>query len=208
MLRALICAATLGVSAGFVALSTGCETTSSRPSGGHTRELAGGVIEHVPSGMKFPPVVEGFARGEIRKYDADGLNISAGYNLNSSSAAVALTVFVYPSPTLLASMAGNPSLRQAATRAEYARSKADIVQMRATRILAEMEVPAPPFAAGQTGFFGQFGYTEMFARQVRPLESLLYCSVSSTRPGRSSTASPTPSKTSRPVRPRSASCGP
>jgi hypothetical protein len=57
-------------------------------------EDAGGAATHGPSGFIFPESVGGFRRGEITAYDAQGNDVSAGYN--HDSVPITMTVYVYP----------------------------------------------------------------------------------------------------------------
>lgn len=66
------------------------QAASARPA---LSENADGSVEHIPSGMKFPALVGSFIRGRPRAYDAQGMNVSAGYD---GPQAVTITVYVYP----------------------------------------------------------------------------------------------------------------
>lgn len=48
--------------------------------------------------MEFPGTVGAFRRGETHRYDAEGRDMSAAYDLARLGSAVAGTVYVYPAP--------------------------------------------------------------------------------------------------------------
>src|ERR1700722_12934515 len=51
-----------------------------------------------PSGLAFPATVDAFHRVSLLRYDADRLDISAGYILTARPGGAAATVYVSPSP--------------------------------------------------------------------------------------------------------------
>src|SRR5688572_5900640 len=63
--------------------------------------LAEGAYVHEKSGMTFPIAVGDFQRGAVQRYDREGLDVSAGYNLFDSRRQIIATVYVYPAPSLL-----------------------------------------------------------------------------------------------------------
>jgi hypothetical protein len=56
-----------------------------------------GEYVHPKSGMRFPSRVRDFHRVDLVRYDRDGLDVSAGYNLHRGLGGVAATIYVYPS---------------------------------------------------------------------------------------------------------------
>ena len=56
---------------------------------------------HRETGIVFPATVGGFSRGEVKLYDAEGADMSAGYDLADPACQVAITVYVYPGPRLI-----------------------------------------------------------------------------------------------------------
>jgi hypothetical protein len=65
---------------------------------------AHGQYTHEPSGMVFPEAVLNFKRVEIFRYDEEGRDVSAGYNLERKDSTIIATVYVYPIP-----QSGDPS---------------------------------------------------------------------------------------------------
>ena len=157
---------------------SGCPSVPRVSAGPALRELGRGLIEHSASGMHFPATGGGFTRVGTRQYDAAGLDVSAGYNSVSPSAPIAVTVYVYPSPPVY-SIGSPPAVvadaKRTLARREYQRAMHEILQLRpGARILSEEDVPAPAPAAHPSGFLAHFNYSENFAGQIRPVESLLY----------------------------------
>ncbi|HXI87413.1 MAG TPA: hypothetical protein VNH64_08140 [Parvularculaceae bacterium] len=97
--------------------------------------------------MVFPEQVDDFHRVAIRRYDKDGLDISAGYNLMDPRTPVIATVYVYPAPPLVS--IGSPAYVVASAREhlcsdEFARRKAEIVNAHpGARLLNEGDFTFP-----------------------------------------------------------------
>ncbi len=68
---------------------------------------AEGTVTHAASGMTFPMSVGDFRRNKVIRYDAESLNVSAGYVLGTVTEAVLATVYVYPAPWLVSG--GSPA---------------------------------------------------------------------------------------------------
>jgi hypothetical protein len=66
------------------------------------------VYVHQFSKMQFPPSVGMFTRGTFNRFDAEGRDISVGYNVQvpGHPIAIAMTVYVYPAPGKSGSEAG------------------------------------------------------------------------------------------------------
>jgi hypothetical protein len=162
----------------IVTLFSGCPSVPQSVSGPAIREVEGGIAEHSASGMRFPLSMSGFKRVGVRQYDTAGLNVGAGYNSSDPSAPIAITVYVYPSPSLrtIGSPASVVSEAKATlTRSEFQRAKAEIIQVHSdARPAGDQEVSAPRSAVHDAGHFGRFTYSDNFAGAIRPVESLLY----------------------------------
>jgi hypothetical protein len=84
----------------IVVLLISCQTTQkpfqprNAPSGFTTDE--DGALVHIHSGGKFPMYISSFIRGKPHSYDHYGYDVSVGYSLYESGAAVA-TIYIYPS---------------------------------------------------------------------------------------------------------------
>ncbi len=74
-----------------------CLASCRRPAPRGAKELvAVGTYVHQPSGRRFPEQVGRFRRERILQYDADGRDVSIGYNLEELTRLIAATVYVYP----------------------------------------------------------------------------------------------------------------
>ena len=83
------------------------------------------------SGMTFPLAVEGFRRSIVQRYDQEGLDVSAGYDLYDPSHKIAATVYVYPAPSLV-SIGSPPEVVETAharlAKNEFEARKREILQ--------------------------------------------------------------------------------
>lgn len=138
------------------------QAASARPA---LSENADGSVEHIPSGMKFPALVGSFIRGKPRAYDAQGMNVSAGYD---GPQAVTITVYVYPIEAY-----GNAQSFSAKAHFEDARNQIAAVR-RGMRIISEQEVPPPRRAVSEPGLFGRYEFFGSDDGGSQPMESLLY----------------------------------
>jgi len=84
-----------------LALSASCES----PPQPETRwsndaALEPDFIGHSDAGIHFPEKLAGFKRGELKNYDDEGRNLSAAYNRIGFGKLIALTIYIYPAPSL------------------------------------------------------------------------------------------------------------
>lgn len=162
------------------ALLAGC---TSVPQGvGHAlRDLDDGRVEHIDSGMRFPPTVAGLQRIAVRPYDAEGRNISAGYNSTAPETPIAATVYVYPSlpiRDLEAARGAGTNAREVIVRAEFNSLLAEIRRLNPdTKLVAETTVPKPGATSGEAGLFACLNYTGNIGGQRIPIETLVYLYV-------------------------------
>jgi hypothetical protein len=80
-------------------LLVGCPSHS-RPLNKPQEIFSEGAYTHEKSGMTFPLGVAEYRRVGIQRYDQEGLDISASYNLEDGRHQIAATVYVYPAPSL------------------------------------------------------------------------------------------------------------
>lgn len=59
---------------------------------------APGTVAHRAAGTGFPERIGAFARSTVSRYDAEGLDISANYDLALSERQLRLSVYIYPAP--------------------------------------------------------------------------------------------------------------
>lgn len=61
------------------------------------QELTGrGPIPHAAAGTTFPVAIGDFRRGRVVQFDAEGRDLSAGYELATPEGRITLTVYLYP----------------------------------------------------------------------------------------------------------------
>jgi hypothetical protein len=133
-------------------------------------------LVHEQSGIPFPARLGDFTReAALKKYAADGSDVSAGYNYVGTNGAIAATTYVYPSPKLVS--IGSPqdvidTARAKLSKDEFARCKQDIQREHPRAVL----VSEGPFttANGRAGLTAEYEYTELFAGAEQPVKSRLY----------------------------------
>ncbi len=156
----------------------GCRSVPNVPSGPSLADVGNGVLQHAASGMRFPNTIDGFTRDGIHQYDAAGRDVSVGYNRLDPAAPVAVTVYVYPSPTIHSF--GSPAsvvadARATLARGEFERVKNEIKQAHPGATLqSEAEAVRSSQGTVRNGLTARFSYTDVFAGSLRPVRSLAY----------------------------------
>jgi hypothetical protein len=170
--RYLIAVLSMGLGIG----TAGCPS-SSGPSGAQTfRAGDADSLVHEQSGIPFPARLGDFAReGTLKKYVADGSDVSAGYNYVGPDGAIAATTYVYPSPKLVS--IGSPQHVIDHTRAklsddEFARSKQELQSAHPQAVL--VSEGSFTTGSGRSGLMAEYEYTGLFAGAVQPVKSRLY----------------------------------
>jgi hypothetical protein len=133
---------------------------------------------HPASGMTFPASIGAFERTKIHRYDARGLDVSAGYYLGSAEGGVLLTAYVYPAAPVGAG--GNLAARRAAAcREEFELRRQQVFDVYdGVQVVHRGDAP-PKAGATAAGFMGTFEYYEEFfgSRQLLHSELYIYCYV-------------------------------
>ncbi len=173
MITSLRCALFVGVAG----LLTGCPTVPTRLAQPEHLSAAGNYTQ-AATGMIFPPQVGAFQRGPITQYDADGLDVSSGYNLTSMYGAITGTVYVYPSPPIVSFATPHDVLSEAQAKLsvqDYAAEKNEILHAHANaRLVRETGFTLSQSGHTWHGALAVFAYTDNFGGQNLPLESRLY----------------------------------
>jgi len=139
---------------------------------------ATGAYTHADSGMTFPQMVADFRRSRVLRYDTQGLDVSAGYDLYDPPRLVAVTVYVYPAPSLVS--IGSPPEVVALARARLAKGefearKREVLQAHpGARLVEETEVSLPQGVWTYSGRMATFEYEGVFAFQGQALRSQVY----------------------------------
>lgn len=156
--------------------SAGCASSEKPPATQTFRTRTADSLAHERSGIEFPATLGGFAReGTLKKYAADGSDVSAGYNYVGPDGAVAATTYVYPSPKLVS--IGSPqqvidTARDKLRKGEFARCKQEIQQAHPQAVL--ISEGSFTTGSGRTGSMAEFEYTQPFAGAVQLVKSRLY----------------------------------
>ena len=165
-------------------LLAGCPSIPPAGAPSHPQVLSiSGSYRHAPSGMEFPVSVDDFQRVLVIQYDAAGLNVSAGYNLNAPLTKLAATFYVYPAPSVTS--IGSPASVVATARAELCRRHFAAVMDEVVRahpagkLIRQEEVTLQQAGRAYPGWHAVFAYPELFAGAVQALssEAFVYCYV-------------------------------
>lgn len=131
--------------------------------------FAEGAYTHERSGMTFPLAVGDFRRSLVQRYDQDGLDLSAGYDLYLTQQKIAVTVYVYPAPPLVS--IGSPpgtvaSARTFLAKSEFEARKREVLQSRSgARLTEDTEISVPIGGTFRVGRMATFEYQDQFAGQ-------------------------------------------
>jgi hypothetical protein len=133
---------------------------------------------HAASGMIFPLTIGDFKRSKVIRYDAEGLDMSAGYDSATAAGPLSATVYVYPAQSLV-SIESPPDVIVAArnrlAQNEFEARKREIMQFRpGVVMIEERDVSLQQGNTSYSGRMATFEYQEMFAGQRQLLHSHLY----------------------------------
>jgi hypothetical protein len=173
-MKALRCALIAGMSL----LLLGCPTMQPKYLSQPAAVEATGSYTHSASGMVFPDAVGDFRRTSIRRYDAEGLDVSARYDLVAPPRAVAATVYVYPAPPLVS--IGSPQEVVATARAnlcqrEFETRKQEVLQSHAgAKLVEERAISLVQAGETRSGRMAAFEYEDVFAHQRQAVAARVY----------------------------------
>jgi len=133
---------------------------------------------HPASKITMPERVAGFQRDTILRYDVDGLDVSAGYNLVSASNQVAATVYVYPAPSLV-SIGSPPDVvagaRSHLSEGEFERRKQEIQHVHSGALLIDQhDTVRIENGHSYAGKVAIYTFEDVFAGSRIPVRSQLY----------------------------------
>jgi len=161
----------------ITAILAGCQTATTQYLTKPEMVEVAGPYSHAPSGMMFPLTVGEFRRGSITRYDARGFDVSVGYNLYQLPKAVAATIYVYPSPSIVS--IGSPanvveSARSTLCQNEYEARKREVLGAHpGANLLTEDVIGSPNNGVAASGKSATFEYEEIFAGVRQPIHSRL-----------------------------------
>jgi len=141
------------------------------------------VYTHPASGMKFPVRVGGFQRVTLFRYDLQERDVSAGYNLITSTCAIAATIYVYPTPSPVSTGAPPETIANTRARlleAEFTTRKQEILDSHpGARLIQEENIGLPQRGKTYSGMMATFEFEGIFGGQDNALLSNLYlfCNV-------------------------------
>ena len=156
----------------------GCPSMHTRPLAQPERVAVRGSYVHSVSKITMPESVAGFQRDAVSRYDADGLDVSAAYNLVTSSHRIAATVYVYPSPSLT-SIGSPPEVvagaRAHLTESEFERRKQEIQHAHPGTVLVEQrDISRTEGGQSYVGKFAVFEFEDVFAGSRALVRSRIY----------------------------------
>ena len=164
--------------AAAVLLLCGCPTLDTHPLAQPERIPVEGPYVHRPSGITLPESMGGFPRISVLRYDAEGLDISAGYNYASLLHPMIATVYVYPSPGLVS--IGSSAQMVAGTQAvltesEFKRRIQEVLQAHPrARLVEQRDTTRTENGQSYPGKLAVFEFEDMFGGSKIPLRSHLY----------------------------------
>jgi hypothetical protein len=159
-------------------LLCGCPTVHPHYSAQPEPLAVQGAYVHAASKIVMPESIGSFQRDTIIRYDADGFDVSAGYNLVSPSHAISATVYVYPAPSLV-SFASPPDVvaeaKEHLTEGEFERIKQAIQRARPGGALIEQsDFRRTEGGQSYSGKLAVFEYEGAFIGSKISLRSRLY----------------------------------
>ncbi len=137
-----------------------------------------GTYVHKGSKIEFPTSVGLYERTGVNQYDTAGKDVSAGYNLYSPLAPIAITVYVYPAPGVLS--IGSPPNVVAAAKDLVLRDHFEAVKQEITKVhpiaqlISEENVPIQQSGATYQGIKAAFQFTEVVTERSIDLTSLVF----------------------------------
>jgi hypothetical protein len=156
----------------------GCTTMTPKPLGSPQAIIEQGAYRHPRSGFVFPEAVGPFQRVQLYRYDEDGLDVSAGYDLAALGGEIAATVYVYPSPPIASSGSGAETVtaaRALLAEGEFSGLKESILHSYPGAILTHSgRTYLQQRGVTYHGDVAEFAFTGMFAGMPQSLRSYLY----------------------------------
>jgi hypothetical protein len=134
-----------------------------------------GTYLHSFSHFSFPTNVETFVRVNLYKYDKDGRDVSAGYNLLAPP--LALTIYIYPAPKNVAVLPQKriEGVTEALLDGHFAQVKGDVQRAHSgVKVLSETAFELAQENNKRTGRRAVFAFQEPFAGLKQDLRSELY----------------------------------
>lgn len=156
----------------------GCPPVNSPSSAGPFLIHVGDDLVHQASGMDFPSRVGEFQRASGHVYNANGRDISVGYNMLGVNGTIVATVYVYPAPSLIS--IGSPDnviadARAKLTQMEFARRKREIVlSHRDATLLDESPYDLVQASGSLAGWKAVFSYALNVNGNMAPARSQLF----------------------------------
>ena len=166
------------VAISVVVLLCGCATTRTHYLAQPERLAVRGVYVHPASKITLPESVAGFQRDAVLRYDAEGLDIGAAYNSPSALHPMAVTVYVYPAPSLVS--IGSPAdvvagARAQLTQNEFENRKQEVLHAHpGARLIEQRDTTRTEAGQSYPGKFAVFEYEDVFAGSRIALHSELH----------------------------------
>ncbi|MBN2684697.1 MAG: hypothetical protein JXR40_05415 [Pontiellaceae bacterium] len=151
---------------------TGCKSLEPIQSGANDASI------HSYSQVVYPPNLGAFSRGQLNLYDAEGKDVSYGYNLMSRDDHVAVTIYSYPAPKLV-SIGSRKSVVLNAKRLLFNQQSSaeiqDILNYNRPAELVESRAVENRMGTSEIdGLYAQFRYQEILGMTRNNVLSELY----------------------------------
>ncbi len=137
-----------------------------------------GQYVHPSSKIAMPESIAGFQRISVARFDADELDVSAGYKLTTSDQCIVATVYAYPAPSLT-SIGSAPEViaeaRAHLTDREFEHRKQEIQHSHpGAALIEERDVVRTDGGLSYTGKLAIFEFESVFAGSKMTVRSHLY----------------------------------
>jgi len=142
-----------------------------------------GTVDHAAARTGFPERVGDFRRANVTRYDAEGRDISASYNLVRPEGRLLISVYVYPAPSVAAAPGaketGEVARATLCARDFEAAEQAIVRHNQGARLIERGSPPAVPGTEPRLGHRSVYEFRTRFDSGVQDVrsEARLYCYV-------------------------------
>jgi hypothetical protein len=137
-----------------------------------------GDYVHAGTGFTYPASIEGYTRGRIYQFDANALDVSAGYDSADPTKPLAITVYVYPAPKLdtgeLTPEEADKAREMMAGRWYRAEKREILSGRKASSVVQEKQYALERDGLTFTAEWTVFEFTDRFGKTQQPIRSHLF----------------------------------
>lgn len=156
------------------ALAMFAAAAAAQPAAAQQPVVIEGAYVHGPARAVYPTAVGAFRRSDVFRYDQEGKDVSASYNLATPQGRLLITVYIYPAaPAPAAERPGRCDEEFASVKAAISSQHGD-----AAPVATGAAWPVPGVEAG-LGHRAAYRFSTRFGGQVQEIrsEAHLYCYV-------------------------------